>query len=274
MGEQVRPAESAPASSTGRGCCLAGALQGAFVLREREESMAKKHGKKYREVAKLVDRTRSYQPDEAVQLVKQTAFTKFDATVETHMRLGVDVRHADQQVRGTVVLPAGTGKEVRVVVFAQGDAAREAQAAGANRVGAEDLAQDIQNGWLEFDVAIASPDMMRVIGGLGRILGPRGLMPNARTGTVTPDVGRAVREVKGGRVEFRADRSGLLHVPIGKVSFAPEQIMDNFRALVSAVVAARPTGAKGQYVRTVTLTNTMGPGIKVDVATATGLTTS
>ena len=236
--------------------------------------MAKKHGKKYLEVAKLVDRARLYQPAEAVTLVKQTSPTKFDATVETHIRLGIDPRHADQQVRGTVALPAGTGKTVRVVAFAQGEAARQARDAGADRVGAEDLAADIQNGWLDFDVAVATPDMMRIIGGLGRVLGPRGLMPNARTGTVTPDLARAITEIKGGRVEFRADRSGLLHVPIGKVSFGNEQIMDNFRALVSAVVAARPTGAKGTYVRTVTLTSTMGPGIKVDVPAATGLGSS
>jgi large subunit ribosomal protein L1 len=233
--------------------------------------MARKRGKKYLEAAKLVDRTRFYPPQEAVELVKQSSYAKFDATVETHVRLGIDPRHADQQVRGTVALPAGTGKAVRVVVFAQGDAARAATEAGANRVGAEDLAQDIQGGWLEFDVAVAHPDMMRVIGGLGRILGPRGLMPNARTGTVTPDVARAVREVKGGRVEFRADKEGLLHVPIGKVSFAPEQIMENFRALMTAVVAAHPSGAKGTYVRTVTVTSSMAPGVKVDVAAATAV---
>ncbi|CAA9241691.1 MAG: LSU ribosomal protein L1p (L10Ae) [uncultured Chloroflexi bacterium] len=233
--------------------------------------MATKRGKKYIEAAKLVDPKQTYQPEEAVGLVKQTSYAKFDATVETHVRLGVDVRHADQQVRGTVALPSGTGREVRVVVFAQGDAARAATEAGANRVGAEDLATDIQGGWLDFDVAIASPDMMRIIGGLGRILGPRGLMPNARTGTVTPDVARAVREVKGGRVEFRTDRAGLLHVPIGKVSFTPEQIMDNFRALLAAVIAARPSGAKGQYIRTVTLTSTMGPGVGVDLAAVAAL---
>jgi large subunit ribosomal protein L1 len=233
--------------------------------------MARKRGKKYLEAAKLVDRTRFYPPQEAVELVKQSSYAKFDATVETHARLGIDPRHADQQVRGTVALPAGTGKAVRVVVFAQGDAARAATEAGANRVGAEDLAQDIQGGWLEFDVAVAHPDMMRVIGGLGRILGPRGLMPNARTGTVTPDVARAVREVKGGRVEFRADKEGLLHVPIGKVSFTPEQIMENFRALMTAVVAAHPSGAKGTYVRTVTVTSSMAPGVKVDVAAATAV---
>lgn len=233
--------------------------------------MATKHGKKYLEAAKLVDRSKDYQPDEAIQLVKQTSPTKFDATVETHVRLGIDPRHADQQVRGTVVLPAGTGRSVRVVVFAQGDRAREAQDAGADRVGADDLAQDIQNGWLEFDVAVATPDMAPVFGRLGRILGPRGLMPNARTGTVTNDLGRAIREIKAGRVEFRADRSGLLHVPIGKVSFDEDRLMENFRSLISAVIAARPSGAKGQYVRSVTLTSTMGPGISLDLPATTAL---
>jgi large subunit ribosomal protein L1 len=230
-----------------------------------------KHGKKYLEAAKLVDRTKDYQPDEAIRLVKQTSPTKFDATVESHVRLGIDPRHADQQVRGTVVLPAGTGRSVRVVVFAQGDRAREAQDAGADRVGADDLAQDIQNGWLEFDVAVATPDMAPVFGRLGRILGPRGLMPNARTGTVTNDLGRAIREIKAGRVEFRADRSGLLHVPIGKVSFDEDRLMENFRSLISAVIAARPSGAKGQYVRSVTLTSTMGPGISLDLPATTAL---
>jgi large subunit ribosomal protein L1 len=233
--------------------------------------VATKHGKKYLEAAKLVDRSKDYQPDEAIQLVKQTSPTKFDATVETHVRLGIDPRHADQQVRGTVVLPAGTGRSVRVVVFAQGDRAREAQDAGADRVGADDLAQDIQNGWLEFDVAVATPDMAPVFGRLGRILGPRGLMPNARTGTVTNDLGRAIREIKAGRVEFRADRSGLLHVPIGKVSFDEGRLMENFRSLISAVIAARPSGAKGQYVRSVTLTSTMGPGISLDLPATTAL---
>jgi large subunit ribosomal protein L1 len=234
--------------------------------------MARKRGKKYREVAKLVDRTRNYPPDEAIKLAKDTSPTKFDATVETHMRLGIDPRHADQQVRGTVVLPAGTGRSVRVVVFAQGDRAREATEAGADRVGGEDLAADIQGGWLEFDVAVATPDMAPVFGRLGRILGPRGLMPNARTGTVTTDLARAIREIKAGRVEFRADRSGLLHVPIGKVSFDEERLMQNLRALVAAVVAARPTGAKGQYVRSVTVASTMGPGIHLDLPATTSLT--
>ncbi|MDQ3702245.1 MAG: 50S ribosomal protein L1 [Chloroflexota bacterium] len=234
--------------------------------------MAKKHGKKYLAAAKLVDRTRAYQPDEAVKLVKETSPAKFDATVETHVRLGIDPRHADQQVRGTVALPAGTGRQVRVVAFAQGDQARAAEAAGADRVGAEELVAEIQGGWLDFDAAVAAPDMVPLISRtLGRVLGPRGLMPNARTGTVTPDLGRAIREIKGGRVEFRADRAGLLHVPIGKVSFNEAQLMENLRALMSAVVAARPTGAKGQYVHTVTLTSTMGPGIPLDLATATAL---
>ena len=230
-----------------------------------------RHGKKYREVAKLVDVTRRYLPHEAVSLVKQTSFTKFDATVETHLRLGVDVRHADQQVRGTVALPAGTGKQIRVVVFAQGDAARAALDAGANRAGADDLATDITNGWLDFDVALAMQDMMGVVGRLGRILGPRGLMPNARAGTVArdvPDLLRLMREIKAGRVEFRTDRSGLIHVPIGKVSFSEEQLMDNLRTLVSAILAAKPSGAKGQYVRSITVTSTMGPGVRLDLVSA------
>lgn len=228
--------------------------------------MAKKHGKKYLEVARLVDRTKTHRPDEAVPLVKQTSYTKFDSTVETHLRLGIDPRHADQQVRGTVVLPAGTGKEVRVVVFAQAEKAREAMAAGVERVGADDLAKDIEGGWLDFDVAVATPDMMGIVGRLGRILGPRGLMPNARAGTVTFDLARVLRDIKAGRVEFRADRAGLVHVPIGKVSFADERLLDNLKALVAAVVNARPSGARGQYIRTITLTSTMGPGVKLDVA--------
>jgi large subunit ribosomal protein L1 len=232
----------------------------------------KKHGKKYREVAKLVDPARAYQPAEAIALAKQTAFTKFDATVEAHMRLGVDPRHADQQVRSTVVLPAGTGKQVRVVVFAQGDKAREALAAGADRVGGEDLARDIEGGWLDFDVAVATPDMMGIVSRLGRILGPRGLMPNARAGTVTFDLARVLRDIKAGRVEFRTERNvGLIHVPIGKVSFSDEQLLENLRALVSAVLAARPSGAKGTYVRAIHLSNTMGPGIKLDVGSTLAL---
>lgn len=228
--------------------------------------MAEKHGKKYREVAKLVDTSRTYQPAEAISLVKQSSYTKFDGTVEAHLRLGVDPRHADQQVRGTVVLPAGTGKSVRVVVFAQGDKAREAQAAGADRVGADDLARDIEGGWLEFDVAVATPDMMGIVGRLGRVLGPRGLMPNARAGTVTFDLTRTLRDIKAGRVEFRTERTvGLIHVPMGKISFSEEQLMDNLRALVSAVVGAKPSGAKGTYVRAMHLTSTMGPGVRLDL---------
>jgi len=234
--------------------------------------MAVKHGKKYREAAKLVDVNRTYQPEEAVALVKQTSPTKFDATVEAHLRLAVDPRHADQQVRGTVVLPAGTGKTVRVVVFAQGDRAREATAAGADRVGADDLAKDIEGGWLDFDVAVATPDMMGVVGRLGRVLGPRGLMPNARAGTVTNDLTRVLREIKAGRVEFRTERTvGLIHVPMGKVSFGEDQLMDNLRALVSAVMGAKPSGAKGTYVRSMYLASTMGPGVRLDLTTTLAL---
>jgi large subunit ribosomal protein L1 len=228
--------------------------------------MAQKHGKKYREAAKLVDPNQAYQPDEAISLVKKTSYTKFDATVEAHLRLGVDPRHADQMVRGTVVLPAGTGKTVRVVVFAQGDKAREAQAAGAERVGADDLAKDIEGGWFDFDVAVATPDMMGVVGRLGRVLGPRGLMPNARAGTVTFDLTRTLRDIKSGRVEFRTERTlGLIHVPLGKVSFSDEQLMENLRALVSAIVGAKPSGAKGTYVRAMHITSTMGPGVELDL---------
>jgi large subunit ribosomal protein L1 len=234
--------------------------------------MAEKHGKKYREVAKLVDSAKQYQPTEAVALVRQTSPVKFDATVEAHLRLGVDPRHADQQVRGTVVLPAGTGKAVRVVVFAQGDRAREAQAAGADRVGADDLARDIEGGWLDFDVAVATPDMMGIVGRLGRVLGPRGLMPNARAGTVTNDLSRVLRDIKAGRVEFRTERTvGLIHVPMGKVSFSEDQLMDNLRALVAAVVAAKPSGAKGTYVRSMYLSSTMGPGLRLDLPTTLAL---
>jgi large subunit ribosomal protein L1 len=237
--------------------------------------MAAKHGKKYVEVAKLVDRGRQYEPVEALDLVKRATFTKFDSTVETHVRLGVDPRHADQQVRGTVTLPAGTGKSVRVVVFATGDQAREARDAGADRVGAEDLATDIQGGWLEFDTAVAAPNMMGIVGRLGRILGPRGLMPNPRTGTVTNDLTRTIREIKAGRVEFRTERTvGLIHVPIGKTSFTQDQLMDNLRALVSALVAAKPSGAKGTYVRSISLPSTMGPGIKLDLPAAMALATA
>ena len=236
--------------------------------------MASSHGKKYREAASKVDASRAYGPDEANSLLKEVSYTKFDATVEAHLRLGIDVRHADQQVRSTVVLPAGTGKAVRGVVFAQGDKASEALAAGAERVGGDDLAKDIEGGFLDFDVAVATPDLMGVVGRLGRVLGPRGLMPNARTGTVTFDISRVLREIKAGRVEFRADRQGLLHVPIGKISFDEASIKSNLKALLGAVAAAKPSGAKGTYIRTVTITSTMAPGIRIDLPAAQALGSS
>ena len=223
------------------------------------------HGKKYLEAAKLVDRERAYSPQEAAALVKQTTVVNFDASVEAHLRLGVDPRHADQMVRGTVVLPHGTGKVVRVVVFAQGDKAQEALRAGADEVGAEDLVKRVEAGWLEFDVALAAPDTMGMVGRLGKILGRRGLMPNPKAGTITFDLDRAVREVKGGRVEFRVDKAGIIHVPVGKSSFEPDAIVTNMAALVDAVNRARPSGAKGHYLRGLTIASSMGPGIRVDV---------
>jgi large subunit ribosomal protein L1 len=223
------------------------------------------HGKRYQDAVKLVDRTRAYTPDEAVALVKETSTVKFDASVEAHLRLGVDPRHADQMVRGTVVLPHGTGKIVRVAVFAQGEKAQEALRAGADEVGAEDLVKKIEAGWLEFDVAIATPDTMGQVGRLGRILGRRGLMPNPKAGTVTFDIERAVKEVKGGRVEFKVDKGAIIHVPFGKVSFDEAQLAENLAVLVDAVNRARPSGAKGQYLRTLSITSTMGPGVRVDI---------
>ena len=224
-----------------------------------------RHGKKYLEAAKLVDRERLYPPAEAAELVKQTTTVSFDASVEAHLRLGVDPRHADQMVRGTVVLPHGTGKIVRVAVFAQGEKALEALRAGADEVGADDLVKRIEAGWLEFDVALAAPDTMGMVGRLGKILGRRGLMPNPKAGTITFDLDRAVREVKAGRVEFRVDKSGIIHAPVGKSSFEPEAIVANVAALVDAVNRARPAGAKGQYMKGLTIASTMGPGIRVDV---------
>jgi len=224
-----------------------------------------KQGKKYRAASEKVDPLRMYAPDEGVKLVKDAAFARFDESVELHIRTGLDPRHADQVVRGSAVLPAGTGKTQRVIAFAQGDKAREAEAAGADIVGAEDLVQRIQGGWTDFDVAVATDEMMGMVGRLGRILGPRGLMPNPRTGTVTQDIGRAIREIKGGRVEFRVDRTGVIHVPIGKVSFSEDNIMRNLAALVDAVVRAKPSGAKGQYIRTVNIAATMGPGVSLDI---------
>ena len=222
-------------------------------------------GKKYQDAAKLVDRERLYSPAEAAELVKQTTYVSFDASVEAHLRLGVDPRHADQMVRGTVVLPNGTGKVVRVAVFAQGEKAQEALRAGADEVGGEDLVKKVEAGWLEFDVALATPDSMGLVGRLGKILGRRGLMPNPKAGTITFDLDRAVREVKGGRVEFKVDKAGIVHVAIGKVSFDAEQIVANLATLVDAINRAKPSGAKGHYLRTLTIASTMGPGIKVDI---------
>jgi len=229
-----------------------------------------KHGKKYLEAKKLVEPGRLYDPAEAISLVKKTATAKFDETVEVALRLGVDPRHADQQVRGSVVLPHGTGKTRRVLVFAKGEKAREAEEAGADIVGAEELVEKIQDGWLEFDVAIATPDMMGIVGKLGRILGPRGLMPNPKAGTVTMDVARAVKEVKAGKIEFRVDKAGIIHAPIGKVSFDEEKLRENFQTLLEAVIKAKPPAAKGQYIKSISLSCTMGPGIKVNPAKALG----
>lgn len=224
-----------------------------------------KRGKRYIEAAKLVDPQKTYEPDEALELVIKSATAKFDETVEIHLRMGVDSRRADQQIRGTVVLPHGTGKEMRVLVFAKGPAADQAKEAGADYVGAEELAEKIQKeGWLEFDVAIATPDMMGIVGRLGRILGPRGLMPNPKSGTVTPDVAQAVSEAKAGRIEYRLERQNIIHCVIGKVSFGVEKLRDNFDALLDAVIRAKPAAAKGQYIRRCTLASTMGPGVRMN----------
>lgn len=222
-----------------------------------------KRGKKYQDALKQFDRMQLYEVREAVDLVKQIAPAKFDETVEATIKLGVNPKHADQQVRGAVVLPHGTGKSVRVLVFAKGDRASEAEAAGADVVGAEDVISRIQEGWLDFEVAIATPDMMGLVGRLGRVLGPRGLMPNPKTGTVTMDVAKAVQESKAGKIEYRVDRAGIVHAPIGKVSFSAENLQQNFQALFDALIKAKPSGAKGQYVRTITLSSTMGPGIRI-----------
>jgi len=242
--------------------------------------LANRHGRKYQEALKKLqaaigpDEADGLTPVRACAVVKDTSTVKFDATVEAHVRLGVDVRHADQIVRGTVSLPNGTGKTLRVLCFVGGDKAREAQDAGADFVGGEDLVQRIQQGWTDFDVAIATPDMMSKVGPLGRILGPRGLMPNPKSGTVTFDVGRAVREVKGGRVEYRTDRTGIVHVAIGKASFTPDALEKNLAALVDALVRAKPAAAKGQYLKTLFLSTTMGPSVPVDVKEAAKLTTA
>ena len=227
-----------------------------------------KRGKQYREKAALFDRARAYPPDEAVRLAKQCAFARFDETVELHMRTGLDPRHAEQQLRGTALLPHGLGKPVRVLVFAEGDAARAAQEAGAEHIGADDLVKQIEGGWTDFDVALAQRELMGKVGKLGRILGPRGLMPNPRAGTVVDGgaIGKAVQDAKQGRVEFRLDRTSLLHAPIGKVSFGEEKLLENLATLVQEVVKAKPSGAKGQFIRSMTLTTTMGPGIRLDLS--------
>ena len=223
-----------------------------------------KHGKKYVEAAKLIDKTQQYEAAEAISLVKKSATAKFDETVEVHIRTGCDGRHADQQIRGAVVLPNGTGKEVKVLVFAKGTKLDEAQAAGADHVGGEELIPKIQNeGWLDFDVVVATPDMMGVVGRLGKVLGPKGLMPNPKAGTVTMDVAKAIADIKAGKIEYRLDKANIIHVPVGKASFSEEQLEQNFNALMDAITKARPSSVKGQYLKSITLATTMGPGVKV-----------
>ena len=223
-----------------------------------------KRGKKYQEAAKLIERGNLYDKAEAIALVKKAAVAKFDETIEAHIRTGCDGRHADQQIRGAVVLPHGTGKKVRILVFAKDAKAEEAKAAGADYVGAEDLIPRIQNeGWFEFDVVVATPDMMGVVGRLGRVLGPKGLMPNPKAGTVTMDVTKAINDIKAGKIEYRLDKSNIIHCPIGKASFTEEKLQENFTALMEAIIKAKPSALKGQYLKSVTLASTMGPGVKV-----------
>ena len=226
-----------------------------------------KHGKKYIEAAKLVDRATQYEPGEAIALVKKTASAKFDETVEVHIRTGCDGRHAEQQIRGAVVLPNGTGKTVKVLVFAKGDKLTEAEAAGADYVGGEELIPKIQNdGWLDFDVVVATPDMMGVVGRLGKVLGPKGLMPNPKAGTVTMDVTKAVNDIKAGKIEYRLDKTNIIHVPVGKASFSEDKLQENYDALMEAIVNAKPSALKGQYLKSITLATTMGPGVKISTA--------
>ena len=226
-----------------------------------------KHGKKYNEAAKQVDRATLYEAADAIALVKKNATAKFDETIELHIRTGCDGRHAEQQIRGAVVLPNGTGKTVRVLVFAKGDKVNEAEAAGADYVGGEELIPKIQNdGWLDFDVVVATPDMMGVVGRLGKVLGPKGLMPNPKAGTVTMDVTKAINDIKAGKIEYRLDKTNIVHVPLGKASFTDEQLQQNYDALMEAIIKAKPSTLKGQYLRSVTLTSTMGPGVKVNAA--------
>ncbi|NLW11255.1 MAG: 50S ribosomal protein L1 [Clostridiaceae bacterium] len=224
-----------------------------------------KRGKKYQEAAKLIDRSAAYEPAEAIELVLKTATAKFDESIELHIRLGVDSRHADQQVRGAVVLPHGTGKSKKVLVFAKGPKADEALAAGADFVGAEDMIEKItKENWFDFDIVVATPDMMGVVGRLGKVLGPKGLMPNPKSGTVTMDLAKAIDEIKAGKIEYRLDKTNIIHCPIGKASFGSEKMQDNFKTLMSAVIKAKPSAAKGQYLKSVTITSTMGPGIKIN----------
>ncbi len=226
-----------------------------------------KHGKKYQEAAKQVERATVYEPADAIALVKKTATAKFDETIECHIRTGCDGRHADQQIRGAVVLPNGTGKTVRVLVFAKGTKLDEAQAAGADFVGGEELIPKIQNdGWFDFDVVVATPDMMGVVGRLGKVLGPKGLMPNPKAGTVTMDVTKAVEDIKAGKIEYRLDKANIIHVPVGKASFTEEQLSQNYEALMSAILKAKPSALKGQYLKSITLACTMGPGVKISTA--------
>lgn len=227
-----------------------------------------KFGKKYQDAAKLIEENKQYEPQEAVELVKQTNPAKFDATVEVAVKLGVDPKHADQQVRGAVVLPHGTGKSKRVLVFAKGEKAKEAETAGADFVGAEDMVEKIQGGWADFDVAVATPDMMGMVGRLGKILGPRGLMPNPKVGTVTLDVTRAINEIKAGKIEYRTDKAGNIHAPIGKVSFDADKLLENFYTLIDTLIKVKPSAAKGQYMRGITLSTTMGPGIRINTLKA------
>ena len=232
-----------------------------------QEVYRMKRGKKYVEAAKKVDRTVQYDTADAISLVKSNATAKFDETIEVHIRTGCDGRHAEQQIRGAVVLPNGTGKTVKVLVFAKGDKINEAEAAGADYVGGEELIPKIQNeGWLDFDVVVATPDMMGVVGRLGKVLGPKGLMPNPKAGTVTMDVTKAVNDIKAGKIEYRLDKTNIVHVPVGKASFSEEALQENFNALMDAIVKAKPSALKGQYLRSITLTSTMGPGVKVSVA--------
>lgn len=232
-----------------------------------------KHGKKYLEALKLVDRSKVYSPEEAIELVKKTSFTNFDSSIDLHLRMNLDPRRAEEQVRGTVLLPSGLGKTVRILIFAEGEAAKIAEEAGADYVGSDDLIKRIQEGWLDFDIAISTPQMMGKVGRLGKILGPRGLMPNPKTNTVVApeDLPRAINEARQGRVEYRLDKTGNIHVPVGKVSFTKEQLLSNLTAVMEAIVRAKPSTAKGQYIKRITLTSTMGPGVKIDVNQALAL---